>query len=1686
MNNNSADSNEIENIKPTKKARKFSAKEFRKQLATSNVSNALQQFSEAINNDNKHDYVLDYLEAGGNCLELLQILEQNSTISPVAIFDVISLILLKISSSYPQYRSSAYESCRYLLNNYITVINKMLNMSSTTPERKSCLKLLTSMVAFSPVLAKDILINVSFHTANIELLTKHTGEKNSVRDNFIKFLTAYLVDGHYPALSTLLEKKGFITSIIQGLKYDSVDTLCLVVSAMKTFILENPYVSKTAKMKTFNTVVIKDVVNLYNWTGPAGFKATKKNNRATLVKPDNVEKAKVNEALHDFLLKLCTSHKHGIIFRDHSVGLGKKNQNALMYTVLEGLERPWEHSYASELVTKICGACPDLAKNVWGNLKSSLEPRMSPKWIAAVKFSVNLLNELHPNCIEFCIKELNEIQLFQIVQCLVLPLPILKTIIPEKLVYDCSSIKQYVNWLLLEMLKSVRNYLVASREFLSEEKQAKFEFLINKHVSKNFPDALTFLNNWDQLDENSPFTDLRNLEIIIDTFNLYKTISPELLNDLSNNDSELCNLLEYNKTEGFDESLSNLQVKIIDLFVDLDPSKFLVKSNMFSSVVPLLLKIYYHNPKGDSNTLRVLNKLLKNTGLFDGCPHEINVWINGVLDAKNWDQELARAIVETFQLTDNDVLGLLEKLSAIQTETNREKHYSETIRNLMNQTGVTAKEIQKYPVGHKYLSPVVLGYVEYLKRANPTKSLKAYSSFIFANLLHSQTNFEPIAALINEADVPEALKEYCNCWLSGEKTPSLPKSKGRIAVLRECSEEFLSGDVEKYAKTADIDFYSDLKLNLLDMVLFYVVNLINNDCLSSDVADKCENFIKLLPNNDKDVVERILCHPVLARNTKFLHLNQSNCTKLMVNVTKDLAASNRDLDLYLNVYREKLLHSILKILKKPQKFEENPPDIKTLMHIYSLGYEECSIILETIGRYFDKYSNHEVIVEILSYSLQQFTQKCLSNANLEPINEETATKLTDYFAILAKHQPQLTSALSSTFLEYLEVFPHTLNFINSDLFETLLQIEDSPKDNIKLITYILKTNCSAHMESVRRNLEKISEKKALLLPILSVLSKEQIEEDFYKRTYNLVETSLKKTLQKPQKAGQHFHQHYDGLVELIRVAAPVEACKSFWEKVQKFDASEIYHVHLLKALCSKSLSESTTDKEINSILLTFVHLQLHLFKKTDADLAKAEEIASQITQVFDALKPIAIGRDLKAVAKNESVKLYVKFCLKYGVSSRPAFLKSLKTVLEILRESLDNEEARLILDMLTSHSEFLDVMLGEHGDTKAELLELYLIICKNWPEFMERNFVPLLLASYTARVNKCDRIILLLLKMFESAPDRTHFYDFKPFLWGKSAATQYSVKNRIENALLRQPKTGDVLDILQEDLVCSTITRYPFSDRLRPDERDLLDVPEAKSYDLLFLLPLFSQLLAPEQQVLTYKFTRSGALSLTVIGLSSADEEVRRAACHVLARFHYHVEARQTGKDNLLWIRYVEAVCKGTAALPDFKLNNFAAIYLARMALILTQPNHVMYLPLSQHLAAKASLDFSTVPELYTFLHSSEVNYKEHRTFTLELLRDGLRTEKDFSDFMRSMAFKLFSELYCSEVCDADGNIVAVGPYKSFFGNWLCCSSSCASDLGPCPLNNDCCGRCARLLSNGLLFLNWPGKFGVQLLLNNE
>lgn len=287
MTPNEANTTENEAETAPKRPRLFAAREFRKQLQSTDKTDgkikrysfvlpynlttnktiaALLKFIQALHGANTHNVVCEYLEAGGGCLELLQLLEVGD-VQPCFVFEAVTKVLLAISANLPQYRAGAQDACRYLLNSHCTLVNKMLGLSSSGNDRKTVLKLLTVVVTLSTTLAKDVLLKVNFNQANIELLTKNTNESEDVRYFFVRFLTAFVVDGQYPTLMVLLEKKGLLVSIMKGLQYDDADCVCMVMAALKLHVLENPFVSKTTKMVTFNTQVVKSIVNLYNWKG---------------------------------------------------------------------------------------------------------------------------------------------------------------------------------------------------------------------------------------------------------------------------------------------------------------------------------------------------------------------------------------------------------------------------------------------------------------------------------------------------------------------------------------------------------------------------------------------------------------------------------------------------------------------------------------------------------------------------------------------------------------------------------------------------------------------------------------------------------------------------------------------------------------------------------------------------------------------------------------------------------------------------------------------------------------------------------------------------------------------------------------------------------------------------------------------------------------------------------------------------------------------------------------------------------------------------------------------------------------------------------------------------------------------------------------------------------------------------
>lgn len=146
----------------------------------------------------------------------------------------------------------------------------MLSSRSNAKHRKVVLRLLASMVRLGGNLPRELLAHLSFHSQVLETLSQRTkpSDGRDVRSCYINFVLAFLVEGKPSTIRALLDKRAMLSCIFSELMYDSPETVHLVLDTVKTWVLENPAISKTTKLHVFSTPVLRSIVSLYNWKGP--------------------------------------------------------------------------------------------------------------------------------------------------------------------------------------------------------------------------------------------------------------------------------------------------------------------------------------------------------------------------------------------------------------------------------------------------------------------------------------------------------------------------------------------------------------------------------------------------------------------------------------------------------------------------------------------------------------------------------------------------------------------------------------------------------------------------------------------------------------------------------------------------------------------------------------------------------------------------------------------------------------------------------------------------------------------------------------------------------------------------------------------------------------------------------------------------------------------------------------------------------------------------------------------------------------------------------------------------------------------------------------------------------------------------------------------------------------------------
>eukprot|EP00092_Neocalanus_flemingeri_P057326 GFUD01068113.1.p1 GENE.GFUD01068113.1~~GFUD01068113.1.p1 ORF type:complete len:1909 (-),score=640.60 GFUD01068113.1:4-5181(-) len=381
----------------------------------------------------------------------------------------------------------------------------------------------------------------------------------------------------------------------------------------------------------------------------------------------------------------------------------------------------------------------------------------------------------------------------------------------------------------------------------------------------------------------------------------------------------------------------------------------------------------------------------------------------------------------------------------------------------------------------------------------------------------------------------------------------------------------------------------------------------------------------------------------------------------------------------------------------------------------------------------------------------------------------------------------------------------------------------------------------------------------------------------------------------------------------------------------------------------------------------------------------------------------------------------LKYSLKVGDPGVPA-LDLLSTICDFLIRGSKLAEVEDIVEMVTSHSLYLGTVLGPSCTTKTALIQLLMSLS---PASCTLDQIPLLLSGYMATLHPSDRALLTFLGMHEKAG--LDLSQFQPFMFGPVAVQHYAA---MAGGAWKQPKVSEVLGILDKDLMRRSCVSLPLSLPLDPQADVGKEAfPDTTLYDPRFILPFLSQLLSPEMYMDKHmKLVDSGALSYAISSLASREWGVRAAGYHVLARVQTAMDTAKLAQEKQVWLHLISLIRNGVASSSNntsrcVRLSSLVTTFLVRVVDILQTPLSPLYRTISRSILAKPAMDMQAVPEFSRLLNSADIKHTAEQRWVLEIVREGLRDNLDYSLANRSFVCKILQSQWGSVVIDRVGHL---------------------------------------------------------------
>ncbi|XP_055923704.1 uncharacterized protein LOC129954076 [Eupeodes corollae] len=1685
--------------------------------------------------------IAKYIEKRGKPLELAEALERVDKTNIFHTFylcEAFHLVVMEILSNHKSHLESAISACRYFLKSNSSVFESLLK-SNNLNHRKCALKLLTAIVCTEPQLGRQLLssFDILSNVREIENFLSHSKyelhDEDTVRKCYIHFILAYLVDGNILLIRNILDKGILIKALASGLLFDDHVTVCVVISTLKKFVLECPEISKTKKVNVFDLDCVKSFARLYDWLGPAALAARYSNRKESsginfaklkeYVDPN--EKQAVTEAVHEFLVMLLTSRKHGITF--DAMGQYQQRQNKLQGKIIGFLEKPWMCEKKTELVLTTLRACPDIARNTvryFGVIINPLRTSMA-LWVIKCDFITKLINELHPKLLKGALEKITLTDFSHWIKAICLPIEVLTHLTQGRALRHADfQHRLAANRLLLAMFRQYCNYMAAiiEREQQKKNNLRRFKFDLLNHIFIHFPtieDILFSLFVTIQAQKEEGVNVLEHLEITLDLV----LIICQQNRSFVNKTATIIDYLEllrplYASDKG--QGNIKLEMKAIKTILFLFPKALEPQEKLFGNVMKSFIKAFV---QGDAEIRREAGELLRgifmNTGIFDSAELEVDLWLEALRFVNPATVDIVVAVfIEVLQVTKADIDPLEERTE--HQASIEEKHLSKLFSNI--EKGLSVQGYVETPTMSK-LYPLIVKGVEigdqlgtYMKLVRLL--INNYVDCGTYETLEGNEVAEKMRKLIGvEKAILEGQLKFEEVFLKSRKTVPLTLLDGKeLQVGASLQNE-------------------RLVMIYIQEVMSIVAHLTRTEALtleqSKNAANLMVNFLKVMQalcSSEKSVVEvsleedkDVVRLSYFEKTLKYIfntRLGMIQTTSLFSNETSNLNYVHflQQITDCVNIFemgsfsdfttnfRQKIVTSI-KIAtsedkKQLKKHTEELQPLIGLMKSFQLSSENCLEILENISSlsyedFVGKAGQKSIFLDVLITILERIADlKQSLNCDQSVLNIAQI-----YIDLVIKSDGEMNlERLEESLYGFLLVCHQSISKLPTEVFTSIFAHKKLTKYTIRLACLLLERNSSVLQDEFIKLLPQNISKKELTYPLLNIAITNGIplDETMLSTIYQEYKNGFMKTIEKPQKAGVIYKENVQASIHLIETFMPKSECVDFCNKNIKFDSVEVFQVKIIRAIFQKAI-DSIEDREnsevFGKVFVQFVNLSIQMLtvvlKKDALDEEKIRLIGFSLFK-WMALSSSNQQIDYKKILKSQNWMNFCKAALKAGMymseteenqfeadSLNGELLKLVAFLVDrVYLDKEDTQEARLLFEMICTHSKFLSIVLQIHPTAvKTQIMHLLFVLAKKCPSALETKQIPVVLASYQAKLTDSDRYTLALLQLYEEADIGLHQY--RPFIWGESAIAFYSLQeDNQEKTNLQHQETSvaQVMSLVDRHVSEYTLDNFPIWRKLDPssqlpsirfedpdlahlalfgsnflerrieqgdcefEESELRLCPKRDNYyhecyDPAFIVPLMAVCFAPEIYTQPVLPVQNGLLSLVFAALSSQDKEMRMAAGCVHLRYRTHFENSkfyekplwQQGYDNIQngldalrgdWLKH-----KKNGGIP--RVPYISGLFLAKTINLTTDPTHTLYKQLTMFLRLKETFNFLCVPEFNVLFHSPEVEHNTFRQFIVEIIRNGVRSSSDLFLLVTTSTFKALLGFYASSMSTLDSNL---------------------------------------------------------------